>query len=499
MKKIFVFVCAALTTLSVAAQSNERPWSVGLYGGKVEAANDWGSHFFHPASDFYGSASFSVERYLNNRFDVGVHALWGRYGTKGGDFNPTDGEFKAGLGFGAIQGKYKFLYGEKFKESLLHPFAFISLGARAIYGLDKDDNSYETTTDDNKAISFALGGGLGCDLRINDAFSIRYFATYGYPIGNGDKPDNRVCGDYADQHLLHNLGIVYSFCLNKDRDNDGVENSKDECPDNTPEEISKGVNEKGCPKDSDEDGFPDYLDKCPFNTVDERSGGIDSTGCPKDNDGDGVANYQDECPDNTAEELAKGVDEKGCPKDSDGDGVPDYKDECPDTPAGANVANGMVDEKGCPKDTDGDGVADFEDVCPDVAGVKENKGCPEIKEEVKKVFEKALNGIEFETGSAKIKKSSNKILDDVVKIMKENPSYKLSINGHTDNVGKAEKNQKLSEDRAAAVKAYLESKGVEAARLSSAGFGQDQPVADNKTKAGRAKNRRVEFKVRFEK
>ena len=83
--------------------------------------------------------------------------------------------------------------------------------------------------------------------------------------------------------------------------------------------------------------------------------------------------------------------------------------------------------------------------------------------------------------------------------MKENPSYKLSINGHTDNVGNAEKNQKLSEDRAAAVKAYLESKGVDASRLSSAGFGQDQPVADNKTKAGRAKNRRVEFKVRFEK
>ena len=77
-------------------------------------------------------------------------------------------------------------------------------------------------------------------------------------------------------------------------------------------------------------------------------------------------------------------------------------------------------------------------------------------------------------------------------------SYKLSINGHTDNVGNAEKNQKLSEDRAAAVKAYLESKGVDASRLTSAGFGQDQPVADNKTKAGRAKNRRVEFAITFE-
>ena len=110
---------------------------MGLYGGKVEAANDWGNHFFHPASDFYGSASFTVERFMNERFDVGVHALWGRYGTKGGDFNPTDGEFKSGLGFGAVQGKYKFLHSEEYAEKLLHPFAFISLGARAIYWTTK--------------------------------------------------------------------------------------------------------------------------------------------------------------------------------------------------------------------------------------------------------------------------------------------------------------------------------------------------------------------------
>ena len=142
---------------------------------------------------------------------------------------------------------------------------------------------------------------------------------------------------------------------------------------------------------------------------------------------------------------------------------------------------------------------DFEDVCVDVAGVKENKGCPEIKAEVKKVFEKALNGIQFQTGSAKIKSVSNKILNDVVNIMKENPSYKLSINGHTDNVGDPAKNQKLSEDRAAAVKKYLEDKGIESSRLTSAGFGQDQPVETNKTASGRAKNRRVEFKVVFEK
>lgn len=493
MKKIFVFVCAALATLSVAAQTSDRPWSIGLYGGKVEAANDWGSHFFKPASDFYGSASLTFSHYMTERFDVGVHALWGRYGIQGGDLYDTDGEFKSNMIYGDVQGKIKFVKDEEF---LLHPFAFVSLGVRSISGLDKDLD-YETTFDDNKAVNFVLGGGLGCDLRINEAFSIRYFATYGYPFGDADKVDNRECGNYNDQHLLHNLGIVYSFTFNKDNDNDGILNKDDKCPKNTPEEISKGVYESGekcgCPKDTDNDGVEDYKDQCP-NTPSGVS--VDSLGCPIDSDKDGVADYLDSCANNTAEEIARGVDENGCPMDSDGDGVPDYLDECPNTPA---EAKGFVDEKGCPTDKDGDGVADYIDVCPEVAGIKENNGCPEIKAEVKKVFEKALNGIEFETGSAKIKKSSNKILDDVVNIMKENPTWKLSINGHTDNKGNAEKNQKLSEDRAASVKAYLENKGIEAERLSSAGFGQDQPVADNKTAAGRAKNRRVEFKVRFEK
>lgn len=363
------------------------------------------------------------------------------------------------------------------------------MGVRSIKGYDRDNIKFETTAENNKAVNFVLGGGLGCDLRVTEAFAIRYFATYGYPFINADRVDNRECGKFNDQHLLHNLGFVFSFATNNDKDGDGVPNKLDQCPD-TPAGVQ--VDEKGCPLDTDKDGVPDYLDKCPGTPAGVQ---VDSLGCPIDTDGDGVADYLDECEDTPAE--ARGmVDEKGCPLDSDGDGVADYLDQCPGTPS---AAKGFVDEKGCPIDTDGDGVYDFEDVCPKEPGVKANNGCPEIKESVKKVFERALNGIEFETGSAKIKKVSNKILDDVVAIMKENPSYKLSINGHTDNVGKADKNQKLSEDRAASVKAYLENKGVEASRLTSAGFGQSQPVADNKTAKGRAKNRRVEFKVRFEK
>ena len=91
---------------------------------------------------------------------------------------------------------------------------------------------------------------------------------------------------------------------------------------------------------------------------------------------------------------------------------------------------------------------------------------------------------------------SYKPLNDVVKILTDNPSYNLTIDGHTDNTGDAAKNQTLSENRAASVQAYLESKGVAADRLSSAGYGQDKPAADNKTAAGRALNRRVEMTAR---
>ncbi|MCQ2189268.1 MAG: OmpA family protein [Paludibacteraceae bacterium] len=114
------------------------------------------------------------------------------------------------------------------------------------------------------------------------------------------------------------------------------------------------------------------------------------------------------------------------------------------------------------------------------------------------MFKKALNGVQFETGKSKIKgKASFAILDDVVKVMNENPAYKLNIGGHTDNVGDPGKNMQLSKDRAAAVRAYLVEKGVDESRLAAAGYGDTVPVASNKTAKGRAENRRVAFEVEF--
>ncbi len=305
--------------------------------------------------------------------------------------------------------------------------------------------------------------------------------------------------DGVPDYLDHCLGtpaearrFVDSTGCMLDSDGDGVEDYKDQCP-NTPAEAAGKVDSIGCPLDSDGDGVPDYKDECP-DTPQEALGRVDAKGCPLDSDGDGVPDYLDQCP-NTPEAARGLVDEKGCPVDSDGDGVPDFIDECPNTP---KEVNGKVDPKGCILDSDGDGVPDYKDECPYVIGVPENKGCPEVKREVRQLLNKAMQGIEFETGKASIKSKSFQLLDLIATIFIDNSNYIVEVQGHTDNTGKAEINKELSQKRANAVMDYLIKQGVPAERLSAKGYGDEQPVADNKTKAGRAKNRRVEFKISFE-
>ncbi len=208
---------------------------------------------------------------------------------------------------------------------------------------------------------------------------------------------------------------------------------------------------------------------------------------PADTDKDGVIDSLDKCPDVPG--LAK---YEGCPvPDKDKDGINDEEDKCPD-------AAGVARYQGCPvPDTDKDGINDEEDKCPSEAGPASNQGCPEIAEEVLKKVNYAAQNIYFATGKATLLSKSFKGLDEVARLLREDMDLKLAIDGHTDNVGADDFNQKLSENRAAAVKAYLVKKGVDSGRLTSAGFGETQPVADNKTATGRQQNRRVELKLNY--
>jgi OmpA-OmpF porin, OOP family len=236
------------------------------------------------------------------------------------------------------------------------------------------------------------------------------------------------------------------------------------------------------PKDRDGDGVVDSLDACP-----DVAGLPQFKGCP-DTDGDGIPDKDDKCP--TVAGVAR---YNGCPiPDTDGDGINDEVDKCP-------TVAGVARYNGCPvPDTDGDGVNDEEDKCPTVPGVKENQGCPLMKEEVVKKIAYDAKNIFFATGSAKLLPKSFKPLNEVAKILNEDANLKLDIEGHTDNTGKPEKNQVLSESRAKAVLDYLKTKGaVEESRLASSGYGDTKPVASNKTPKGKAQNRRVELKLKY--
>jgi OOP family OmpA-OmpF porin len=228
------------------------------------------------------------------------------------------------------------------------------------------------------------------------------------------------------------------------------------------------------PTDRDGDGVYDQDDQCPGTPA---GAPVDNDGCPLDSDADGVFDYLDDCPGTPA---GAAVDQSGCPLDADGDGVYDYRDRCPDTPQGA-----PVNSRGCPLDSDGDGVFDYLDQCPGTpVGVSVNAtGCPTV----------LTLRINFPTDSSLIEDKYDDEIAKAAQCIQEYPGNVVFVDGHTDNVGAAEYNQQLSQRRAAAVAGRLTAKfGIPAKRMTTRGFGEEKPVADNSTPTGRALNRRVE-------
>jgi len=187
---------------------------------------------------------------------------------------------------------------------------------------------------------------------------------------------------------------------------------------------------------------------------------------PNDSDGDGVPDDKDKCPHNTKLEISAGVNADGCPKDTDGDGVPDYRDRCPNTPP----------EKIHKVNADGCAPAD----------------------EVAQVIRESLGTVHFDTDKANLRASGKEKLQVLGgKINRAGDAVKeIHINGHADERGTDQYNQRLSERRAKSVGSYLQSQGVTGVKIIEKGHGEAQPVCTkNKSAACLQENRRVEVDI----
>jgi len=237
-------------------------------------------------------------------------------------------------------------------------------------------------------------------------------------------------------------------------------------------------------KDTDGDGVLDMWDSCPDTKpgIEVTSRGCEIKNIDRDDDEDQVFNSVDECP-NTP--IGVAVDRVGCTLDTDLDGVPSSQDRCPASRAGADV-----DEYGCENDEDKDGVLDHHDKCPNTrAGARTDVNGCEIKDII------SLPGVNFETGQDVLLSGTEYLLQTAANTLNKHPDLQIEVAGHSDDVGNASQNVGLSLRRATMVRNYLIGFGVEESRLTSKGYGEAQPIADNSTADGRATNRRVELRL----
>jgi outer membrane protein OmpA-like peptidoglycan-associated protein len=335
----------------------------------------------------------------------------------------------------------------------------------------------------------------------------------------GEGALNRVSSENQPEALSNfGLSVGVSLMLGSkpipDSDGDGILNNRDRCA-NTP--AGAQVNDLGCPADNDGDGVANGIDRCPNTALGAI---VDATGCTRDSDQDNIPDGIDKCPDSPSGVL---VDATGCPRDSDGDGIADGLDRCSATPKGA-----VVDALGCPGDEDADGVLDGLDRCPrsPIGATVNSRGCVAGQQPRQPVTPPpadtaaapppvpapqpraaaptrpaaptgapmVLEGVTFESGSARLQPGSYVELDSIAKVLLANPALRVEIGGHTDNAGTPADNQHLSTLRAEAVRNYFVAKGVPFQQMVARGYGSTQPRTPDTTPRGRAANRRVEIR-----
>ncbi|MBF2707406.1 OmpA family protein [Flavobacterium soyangense] len=474
LDKILFIVIMAMS-LSSYAQDKNNQWAlsfgVNAVDTKTSARGGKNSLDAHVSQIFAAKDNWNIlpsisyiglSKYVGDNFSFGIQGSVNKI-DKFVSFNPTAvGHDSRGyvvsnpgdLMYYGIDASVKYSFMSLIKSKVIDPSLHLG-GGYTFFG----DNSFGT-----------INPGLGLTFWFSENVGFSLESTYKHSFGDRDNGD--VSTPVAPTHIQHTAGLTFKFG-GKDTDGDGIYDKDDACP-----EVAGLKQFNGCP-DTDGDGIIDGSDACPT-----EFGLAALNGCP-DKDGDGIADKDDACPDTAG--LAKF---KGCP-DTDGDGLADKDDKCP-------TVAGPISNQGCPVlDADKDGVPDLEDDCPTVAGPASNKGCPEVTPEVVESLKIQARSVFFNTGKSTFKEGDAATiasLDAMREILKNYPNAKFSIEGHTDSDGSNAFNQKLSEDRANAVRNALIEKGVKSENLAAVGFGETKPIATNKTKAGKAQNRRTEVR-----
>lgn len=345
-----------------------------------------------------------------------------------------------------------------------------------------------------------VGAGLEFELSRNFALdlSLRYHNYFDQDRDMSGCIQQNIEADISDGNLSFGLGFSIRFGGYIDDDGDHIGNRRDKCP-NLPEDFDGFQDKDGCPDfDNDGDGLDDIVETNTGIFVDKNNTGTDPN--KADTDNDKISDY---------DEVYK-YGSNPLKQESDNDGISDY-DEI--KTYNTNPSSEDTDKDGLSDndeifvyftdpvtpDTDGDGFVDGRDKCPIEPeiynGYKDDDGCPDEKPDM--FFQKRssviLEGVQFNSGSAKLTHSAKNKIQKVVTTLKNYPEMHLEISGHTDNLGFRNANIKLSKARADAVRNYIISQGISANRLRSIGLGPDYPIASNKTKEGRARNRRIEF------
>ena len=450
MKKFNLLLSAVVLFLAgnsfVDAQNSKNPWAITVGAHAVDhnsIVGPFNQYFKTDNWDIVPPLSkLSIIRNLNRSFDVDLTASVGEVDNV--RLRVKDELFiNAGLGL-----RYKLANGYILSEdSWFDPYVRVGAGYHrydytglqfpltAYRGSEKyGERPYQLTEVENLEKNHfvaSLGGGINFWLTKN--FGLNVASDYNWLPAYGGN-------NYFD-FFQHTVGVTFRFGK-QDRDNDGIADDEDACPD-TPGIATNDPSTNGCP-DTDGDGIFDKDDACPTEF--------------------GLAEFQ------------------GCP-DTDGDGVPDKDDACP-------TVAGPAENQGCPwPDTDGDGILDKDDACPTVPGLPEYNGCPKptavaVTEEFKDLL--------FDFNKATIQPGSTHKLDKAAEIIKSAPAENFVVVGTTDAKGSAAYNLNLSRQRAAAVVKALEARGVNPAQLKSIGIGsQEATVPATASDAERQVDRKV--------